>query len=65
MEIDEHVLRELYLLPFEMLVKDGRIAAIMSAYNPVRGTYVAESQYLLHDILRREWGFEGYVQSDF
>lgn len=64
-EIDEHVLRELYLLPFEMLVKDGRIAAIMSAYNRVRGTYATESRYLLHDILRREWGFEGYVQSDF
>lgn len=52
-EIDEHVLRELYLLPFEMLVKDGRIAAIMSAYNRVRGTYATESRYLLHDILRR------------
>ncbi len=52
-EIDEHVLRELYLLPFEMLVKDGRIAAIMSAYNRLRGTYAAESRYLLHDILRR------------
>lgn len=65
MEIDEHVLRELYLLPFEMLVKDGRIAAITSAYNRVRGTYATENRYLLHDILRREWGFEGYVQSDF
>ena len=64
-EVDEHVLRELYLLPFEMLVKDGRIAAIMSAYNRVRGTYATENRYLLHDILRREWGFEGYVQSDF
>lgn len=65
MEIDEHVLRELYLLPFEMLVKDRRIAAIMSVYNRVRGTYATENRYLLHDILRREWGFEGYVQSDF
>lgn len=64
-ELDEHVLRELYLLPFEMLVKDGRIAAIMSAYNRVRGTYATESRYLLTDILRKEWGFEGYVQSDF
>ncbi|WP_144790326.1 glycoside hydrolase family 3 C-terminal domain-containing protein [Kocuria palustris] len=64
-EVDEHVLRELYLLPFEMLVKDARIAAIMSAYNRVRGTYATENRYLLHDILRREWGFEGYVQSDF
>lgn len=64
-EVDEHVLRELYLLPFEMLVKDADIAAIMSAYNRVRGVYATENRYLLHDILRDEWGFQGYVQSDF
>ncbi|MDO5498064.1 MAG: glycoside hydrolase family 3 N-terminal domain-containing protein, partial [Propionibacteriaceae bacterium] len=64
-ELDEHVLRELYLLPFEMLVKDGEIAAIMSAYNRIRGVYATEYRYTLHDILRDEWGFEGYVQSDF
>ena len=45
-EVDEHVLRELYLLPFEMLVKDAEIAAIMSAYNRVRGVYATE--YRLH-----------------
>jgi len=64
-EVDEHVLRELYLLPFEMLVKDAGIAAIMSAYNRVRGVYATEYRYTLTDILRTEWGFEGYVQSDF
>jgi beta-glucosidase len=64
-EIDEHVLRELYLLPFEMLVKDAEIAAIMSAYNRVRGVYATEYRYTLTDILRTEWGFDGYVQSDF
>ena len=64
-EVDEDVLRELYLLPFEMLVKDGDIAAIMSAYNRVRGVYATENRYTLNDVLRREWGFEGYVQSDF
>lgn len=64
-EIDEHVLRELYLLPFEMLVKDGKIAALMSAYNRIRGVYATEYRYTLTDILRHEWGFEGYVQSDF
>ena len=64
-EVDEHVLRELYLLPFEMLVKDGDIAAIMSAYNRVRGVYATENRYILNDILRDEWGFQGYVQSDF
>jgi beta-glucosidase len=64
-EVDEHVLRELYLLPFEMVVKDARIAAIMSAYNRVRGVYATEYRHTLTDILRNEWGFEGYIQSDF
>jgi beta-glucosidase len=64
-ELEEHVLRELYLLPFEMLVKDADIAAIMSAYNRVRGVYATENRYILNDILRNEWGFQGYVQSDF
>src|SRR3954469_1526359 len=64
-EVDEHVLRELYLLPFEMLVKDAEIAAIMSSYNRVRGVYATEYRYTLTDVLRTEWGFEGYVQSDF
>jgi beta-glucosidase len=64
-EVDEHVLRELYLLPFEMLVKDAEIAAIMSAYNRVRGVYATEYRYTLTDILRTEWGFDGYIQSDF
>jgi beta-glucosidase len=64
-EVEEHVLRELYLLPFEMLVKDAEIAAIMSAYNRVRGVYATEYRYTLTDILRTEWGWDGYVQSDF
>lgn len=64
-EVDEDVLRELYLLPFEMLVKDGGIAAMMSAYNRVRGTYATENRYTLTTVLREEWGFDGYVQSDF
>nr|WP_255630213.1 glycoside hydrolase family 3 C-terminal domain-containing protein [Jidongwangia harbinensis] len=64
-EVDEHVLRELYLLPFEMLVKDAKIAAFMSAYNRIRGVYATEYRHTLTDILRTEWGFEGYIQSDF
>ena len=64
-EVDEHVLRELYLLPFEMLVKDAEIASFMSAYNRIRGVYATEYRYTLTEILRHEWGFEGYVQSDF
>lgn len=64
-EVDEHVLRELYLLPFEMVVKDGDVAAIMSAYNRIRGVYATECRPTLTEILRHEWGFTGYVQSDF
>ncbi len=64
-EVDEDALREIYLLPYEMVVKDAEIAAIMSAYNRVRGTYATENRYILTNILREEWGFEGYVQSDF
>lgn len=64
-ELDENVLRELYLLPFEMACKDGEVASIMSAYNRVRGTYATENRYTLHTVLREEWGWDGYVQSDF
>ncbi|MFY9263363.1 MAG: glycoside hydrolase family 3 C-terminal domain-containing protein, partial [Arcanobacterium sp.] len=64
-EIDEYVFREMYLLPFEMLVKDADIAAMMSAFNRIRGVYATEYRYALNDILRKEWGFTGYVQSDF
>lgn len=64
-EVDEHVLRELYLLPFEMCCKDGDVASIMSAYNRVRGVYATENRYTLHTILREQWGWDGYVQSDF
>ncbi len=64
-EVDEDVLREIYLLPFEMVIKDAKIAAVMSAYNRVRGVYATENRYTLTTILREEWGWEGYVQSDF
>lgn len=64
-EVAEHVLRELYLLPFEMCCKDAEIGSIMSAYNRVRGTYATENRYTLDTVLREEWGWEGYVQSDF
>ena len=63
--VDNQVLRELYLLPFEMAVKDGKAASIMCAYNYVNGQSSCENRYLLTDILRKDWGFTGYVQSDF
>jgi beta-glucosidase len=63
--VDRQTLRELYLLPFEMAVKDGKPGSIMCAYNYVNGQSSCESRELLTDVLRRDWGFTGYVQSDF
>jgi beta-glucosidase len=63
--VDRQTLREIYLLPFEMAVKDGKPGSIMCAYNYVNGQSSCESRELLTDILRTDWGFTGYVQSDF
>jgi beta-glucosidase len=63
--VDRRVLHELYLLPFEMAVKDGDTAAVMCSYNSVNGFQACENKELLTDVLRNQWGFKGYVQSDF
>lgn len=63
--VDQQTLREIYLLPFEMGVKDGGAAAVMCAYNYVNGKSSCENEDILTGVLRREWGFTGYVQSDF
>lgn len=63
--IDRRVLREIYLLPFEMAVKNGDTASVMCSYNSVNGFQACENKELLTDVLRTEWGFKGYVQSDF
>ncbi len=62
--IDERTLREIYLPHFKACVDEGA-ASIMSAYNRVNGTYCGENPHLLTTILREEWGFEGFVISDF
>lgn len=63
--VDERTLHESYLLPFEMAVKDGDVASVMCAYNSVNSSFSCENPYLLTTVLRDQWGFEGYVQSDF
>ena len=57
-------LYETYLPAFEALVREGQVAAVMGAYNRVYGESASASRFLLRDILRRDWGFEGYVVSD-
>ncbi|MCF0130518.1 MAG: glycoside hydrolase family 3 C-terminal domain-containing protein [Pseudobutyrivibrio sp.] len=63
--VDEQTLREIYLTGFEIAVKEGRAKAIMSSYNEVNGSYVNENKHLLVDILRKEWGFDGIVVTDW
>ena len=63
--IDERTLRELYLLPFELAVREGGSLGVMTSYNRLNGTYNAESRWLLQGILRDEWGFEGFVVTDW
>jgi len=63
--VDERTLREIYLTAFEIAVKEGRPKSIMSSYNMVNGTYANENRHLLTDILRSEWGFDGFVVTDW
>ena len=62
---DERTMRELYLTAFEMAVKEGGTWSLMSSYNKVNGTYANENRHLLQDILRKEWGYEGIVVTDW
>ena len=63
--IDERALRELYLVPFELAVREGGALGLMTAYNRLNGGYCTEDEALLAGILRGEWGFEGFVVSDW
>jgi beta-glucosidase len=64
-DIDERTLREIYLPAFEASVKEAHAGAIMDAYNLVNGTYMTENVHLNNEILKREWGFDGILMSDW
>ena len=64
-EVDERTLREIYLPAFEASIKEAGAMAIMAAYNKFRGEYCAQNDYLLNQVLKREWGFKGGVISDW
>jgi beta-glucosidase len=63
--IDERSLRELYLVPFELAVREGGALAIMTAYNRLNGRWLTQQPAFLLEILRDEWGFEGLVMTDW
>ncbi len=63
--VDERTFREIYLPAFEYAIKESQPAQVMCSYNRINGVYSSENKYLLTDILRDEWGFEGIVVSDW
>jgi beta-glucosidase len=64
-QVDERTLREIYLPAFERIVTDARPATVMAAYNAINGVLSSENSWLLTSVLRDDWGFDGFVVSDW
>lgn len=64
-QVDERPLREIYMRPFELAIREAKPWAVMSAYNRVNGTFACENDHTLKEILKGEWGFDGLLMSDW
>lgn len=64
-EVDERTLREIYLAAFEDAIKEAKPWAVMCSYNQLNGTFASENRWLLKDVLKDEWGYEGLVVTDW
>src|SRR6267154_5173809 len=63
--IDERTMREIYLPVFEAAVREAHVGAIMDSYNLTNGAHMSQNKYLLTDVVRKEWGFDGIMMSDW
>src|SRR5438067_13065994 len=63
--IDERTIREIYLPTFEAAVKEAHVGAIMDSYNLTNGLHMSQNKYLLTDVVKKEWGFDGVIMSDW
>jgi beta-glucosidase len=63
--IDERTMREIYLPVFEAAVKEAHVGAIMNSYNLTNGEHMSQNKYLLTDVVKKEWGFDGLIMSDW
>ena len=64
-QVDDRALREIYLAPFETAVKESKPGTVMCSYNKINGIFASDNKWLLTDVLRGEWGFDGMVVTDW